>query len=119
MYYHNSMYSYVFFTPTRTQKLHRKLLQKTLSTSQNQFNTANSVHCRDTNFYIKTNKMQCVLFSLLLHFTPTCFDVWKRRMQQTKTTHRVCQQMLKKNFGALPEDDVPYVETCRSEVKKQ
>jgi hypothetical protein len=28
-----------------------------------------------TNCYIKTNEMHCTLFLLLIHFTPTCFDV--------------------------------------------
>jgi hypothetical protein len=35
-------------------------------------------------------------------------------MQKTKTT-----QQMYNGFGALSEDDVPHVETCRNEVKKQ
>jgi hypothetical protein len=40
-----------------------------------EFNTVNSVHCRDTNCYIKTNYMHSTLLLWLFHFTPTCFDV--------------------------------------------
>jgi hypothetical protein len=33
-------------------------------------------HSMDADFYIKTNQIHYTLFSLLFHFTPTCFDVW-------------------------------------------
>jgi hypothetical protein len=35
-----------------------------------------------------------------------------------KQKQRVKSASGKKTFGALPEDDVPYVKTCRVEVKE-
>jgi hypothetical protein len=52
--------------------------------------------------------MPCKLFCCLFHFTPTCFGV--------RDVIFSLPADVKKTFCALPEDDVPYVET-RIEVK--
>jgi hypothetical protein len=65
--------------------------------------------------------MHCTLFLLLFHFTLTCFDVWNIIFREcTKSfLHTEPTSKCKKKFGALPADDVPYIETGQSEVKKQ
>jgi hypothetical protein len=72
-----------------------------------------------TNCYIKTNSMPCTLFLLLFHFTPTCFDVRNVIFRECTRSFIHLLACLMCCFGAFPEGEVPYVETCRSEVKKQ